>query len=205
MSAALTVPLVIEILATTANLVYIVLLIREQIACWAFGIVGCLLSVYLFADARLYSEAILYLFYAAMGVWGWMAWHRRAEQDNNPVIRRRLAFHLCAVLVASVLAAGLGYAMGAYSDAERPLFDAFTTVFSFLGTYLEITKVLEAWVYWLVINLASVWLYHDRSLDIYAVLIGFYSILSVWGFLSWRRSWLAQQPTAAYQATTYRK
>jgi len=205
MGATLTVPLTVEILATGANLVYIVLLIRERIACWPFGIAGCALSVYLFIDARLYSEAILYLFYAAMGVWGWIAWHRRAERDSNPVIRWRLAFHLCACLIAAVLAAGLGYAMGAYSDAERPLFDAFTTVFSFLGTYLEITKVLEAWLYWLVLNLASVWLYHDRSLDIYAVLIGFYSILSVWGFLSWRRSWLAQQSTGPNPAAAYRK
>jgi len=191
--AALKLPLIAEILATGANLVYILLLIRERIACWAFGIAGCLLSVYLFADARLYSEAILYFFYAAMGVWGWVAWHRRAEQDDNPVIRHPLAFHLWAIVIASVLAAGLGYTMGAFSDAERPVFDAFTTVFSFLGTYLEITKVLEAWLYWLVINLASIWLYHDRSLDIYAVLIGFYAILSVWGFASWRRSYIAQR------------
>ena len=79
-----------------------------------------------------------------------------------------------------------------YSDAERPLFDAFTTIFSFLGTYMEITKVLEAWIYWLIINLASVWLYHDRSLDLYAVLIGCYSLLSVWGFIRWRRTFNAQ-------------
>jgi nicotinamide mononucleotide transporter len=189
----LTIPLAVEILATGANLVYIILLVREHIACWAFGIVGCMLSIYLFADARLYSEAILYFFYTVMGVWGWAHWHRHAARDSNPVVRRRRAFHLVAILAACILATALGHAMAVYSDAERPLFDAFTTVFSFLGTYLEITKVLEAWLYWLVINLASVWLYHDRSLDIYALLIGFYSILSVWGFLSWRRSYIAQR------------
>jgi len=188
-----SVPLVVEILATTANLAFILLLIREKIACWAFGIAGSLLSVYLFIDARLYSESALYSFYAAMGVWGWVHWHRRADQDSNPVIRWRPAAHLGAIVVACALATLLGFTVQAYSDAERPLFDAFTTVFSFLGTYLEITKVLEAWLYWLVINLASVWLYHDRNLDIYAVLIGLYSILSVWGFISWRRSWLTQQ------------
>ena len=66
------------------------------------------------------------------------------------------------------------------------------TVFSFLGTYLQITKVLESWLYWLVINLASVWLYQDRGLEIYAVLMGLYSILSVYGFLRWRKSYRSQ-------------
>lgn len=189
--------LLLEILATGANLVYVVLLIKEKIACWAFGIVGSLLSIYLFIDARLYSEAFLYLFYALLGVWGWMRWHRQNEQNSNPVIRWRIEAHLRAIAIACVIAIGLGYTVQFYTNAERPLFDAFTTVFSFLGTYLEITKVLEAWLYWLLINLASVWLYHDRSLDIYAVLIGFYSILSVWGFLRWRKSYREQLALAA--------
>ena len=193
MTAGLSTALAVEILATGANLAYIILLIREKIACWAFGIAGCLLSVYLFVDARLYSEALLYFFYAVMGVWGWARWRSRAGRDDNPVIRRHPAFHLAAILAACAFAAALGHTMDIYSDAERPLFNAFTTVFSFLGTYLEISKIMEAWLYWLLINVASVLLYHDRSLDIYAALMGFYSILSVWGYLSWRRSYIAQR------------
>ena len=192
MPAELSPALIIEILATGANLLYIVFLIRENIACWSFGIVGSLLSIYLFIDARLYSEALLYLFYALMGVWGWLHWHRRIAEHYNRVIRWRYDQHLRAIVIASAIAMGLGHTMHAYSDAQRPVFDAFTTIFSFLGTYLEITKVLEAWIYWIILNLASVWLYHDRGLEIYAVLMGFYAVLSVWGFLRWHRTYQAQ-------------
>ena len=185
--------LIVEILATTANLIYIVFLIRENIICWSFGIVGSALSIYLFVDARLYSEAFLYGFYAIMGCWGWVQWHRRLAENNNPVTRWRIAAHWWAALVGGVIALGLGYTVQQYTDAERPLFDAFTTVFSLLATYMEINKVLEAWVYWLILNLASIWLYHDRNLDIYAVLIALYSVLSVWGFISWRNSYLSQR------------
>lgn len=183
----------IEILSTAAGLLYIVLLIRNNIACWLFGIAGSLLSIYLFIGVRLYSEAFLHLFYAAMGVWGWVRWRTRMEIDRNPVIRWRVQRHLRAIVVACVIAVGLGYTVQFYTDAERPVFDAFTTIFSFLGTYLEITKVMEAWLYWLAINLASVWLYHDRNLDIYAALIALYSALSVWGFLSWQKAWRLQR------------
>jgi nicotinamide mononucleotide transporter len=189
---------VVEILATVASVLYIVLLIREKEACWPFGIVGSLLSIYLFIDVRLYSEAFLYLFYAVMGVWGWLRWHSRLQSDSNPVIRWRLENHLRAIVIASLVALGLGYSMQFYSDAQRPVFDAFTTIFSFLGTYLEITKVMEAWIYWLFINLASVWLYHDRSLDIYAALIALYSVLSIWGFFRWRASYHSQLEEGAH-------
>jgi len=192
MTGELSTALIVEILATTANLIYIVFLIKEKIICWPFGIVGSALSVYLFMDARLYSEALLYLFYAMMGCWGWLRWHRRLEQDDNPVIRWHLNFHSRAIVLTCAAALGLGYSAQYFTDAERPFFDAFTTAFSFLATYMEITKVLETWIYWIILNLASIWLYQDRDLDIYAVLIGFYSVLSVWGFISWRKAYRAQ-------------
>jgi len=188
-----TAALAVETLAAGANLVYILLLIRERIACWAFGIVGSLLSVWLFVDTRLYSEALLYFFYAVMGVWGWLRWRRREAAHDNPVVIWRAHAHLAALAMVSGAAVLLGYVAQTYSDAERPVFDAFTTCFSFFATYLEIAKVLEAWVYWFALNLASIWLYHDRSLDIYAALIGVYSVLSIWGFFSWLHSYRAQQ------------
>jgi len=192
MTGELSTALIVEILATAANAIFIVLLIREKILCWAFGIAGSVLSIYLFVNARLYSEAFLYLFYTLMGCWGWIRWHKQLEEDNNPVIIWNINLHTRVVLITCAVALGLGYSVQLFTDAERPFFDAFTTAFSFVATYMEVTKVLEAWIYWIVINLASVWLYHDRSLDIYAVLIGFYSILSVWGFISWQKTYRAQ-------------
>jgi nicotinamide mononucleotide transporter len=186
---------IVEILATCASLLYITLMVRENIACWVFGIASSLLSIYLFVDVRLYSEAVLYGFYAMMGVWGWLRWHRRLEQDHNPVVSWRVEAHLRALLLGSLLALGLGYSMQHFSDAQRPLFNAFTSIFSVFATFLEINKVLEAWWYWLIINLASVWLYHDRDLDIYAVLIGCYSVLSMWGYWRWRRTYRMQLAT----------
>ncbi|MDG2047610.1 MAG: nicotinamide riboside transporter PnuC [Halioglobus sp.] len=183
---------IVEIVATVANLLYIIFLIKEKIVCWSFGIAGSLLSIYLFVETRLYSEAVLYGLYVGLGCWGWLRWHQRLEIDNNPIIQWPLQFHWWALLLGSIISLGLGYAVHTYSDAERPLLDAFTTIFSLLATYLEITKVLETWIYWLILNVVTMWLYHDRALDIYAVLIGCYSILSVWGFLKWRRAYRLQ-------------
>lgn len=182
----------VEILATGANLAYIVLLIREKILCWLFGIIGSLLSMYLFVSARLYSEALLYVFYAGMGCYGWLRWRRALALAPNPVIVWRLARHLVAAIAATTLALLLGYSMAHFTDAQRPMIDAFTTSFSFLATYLEITKVLEAWVYWFCLNLTSIWLYHDRDLDLYAALTALYTALSVVGYAQWRRSYRAQ-------------
>ncbi len=181
----------IEILATAANLLFIILLIKDRVISWPFGIAGSAMSVFLFLDAHLYSEAILYSFYAVFGVWGWIRWHQR--QNHNPVLRMQLPQHLVMVASCCTLGLALGYYFDNHSDAARPYIDAFSTAFSFGATYLEVKKVLEAWGYWLILNAISIWLYQDRSLDIYAALIALYTVLSVWGLVRWYREYQLQQ------------
>lgn len=182
----------IEIFATLAGLIYIVFLIREKVICWPFGIAGSLLSIYLFIDGKLYSEAFLYFYYVLMGVWGWVRWSKREAAHENPVVRYGLPAHGIIVLVSTLGAVALGTFFSTYTDAQRPYIDAFTTMFSFAATYMEVKKVLETWIYWIVLNIASIWLYMDRSLDIYAALICVYAVLSVWGLIQWRRAYQAQ-------------
>ncbi len=179
----------VEIGATLCGLVYILFMIRERIICWPFGIAGSLLSIYLFVDSRLYSEAILYLFYVLMGFWGWQRWARREALSDNPVVHYSFARHLPLFALSLCGSLALGWFFSTYTDAARPWFDAATTVFSFTATYLEVKKVLETWLYWIVLNAASIWLYADRSLDIYAALICVYTLLSFWGLLQWWRAW----------------
>lgn len=182
----------VEILATLCGLAFIVLLIRDRVACWPFGIAGSLLSIYLFVEGKLYSEAVLYLYYVGMGIWGWLRWHRRSADDNNPVVHYGLPANAGIIAAAGLGALALGSFFAAYTDAQRPYIDAFTTAFSFAATYLEVKKVLETWVYWIVLNSVSIWLYMDRSLDIYAGLICVYAVLSVWGLWRWLQLYRAQ-------------
>jgi len=189
----MTINTLVEILATLFGLAYIVFLIRERIICWPFGIAGSVLSIYLFVDGKLYSEAVLYSYYVFMGAWGWLRWSRREASDHNPVVSFGLSSHLAIIALFGFGALVLGGGFSHYSDAQRPYIDAFTTAFSFAATYLEVKKVLETWYYWIVLNLATIWLYLDRSLDIYAALVWVYAILSVWGFIQWRRVYRAQQ------------
>ena len=98
-----------------------------------------------------------------------------------------LPFHAAAIALGATVAVSAAWLLHQSTDAARPYADALTTVFSLIATYLEVTKTLEAWLYWLAVNLLSIWLYHDRQLDIYAALIGVYAALSAWGLWSWWR------------------
>tara|TARA_B100000886_G_C20426260_1_gene494191 strand:- start:2524 stop:3042 length:519 start_codon:yes stop_codon:yes gene_type:complete len=167
-----------------------VLLISQNILCWWFGIVGSLLSIFLFYHTKLYSEAILYTYYVLMGFYGYYSWSNNKPKNNLTlaVSEKGLSFHLMAIVSSALTAIYLGWYFENYSDANSPYLDALTTIFSFLATYLEAKKILSAWIYWIIINGFTIVLYLTKGLDIYATLFVVYFIMSFIGYFKWKKS-----------------
>ncbi len=182
----------LEILGGGLNLLYVIFLIREKIICWPLGIAGSLISIYIFVDSRLYSEAVLYSYYVGIGIWAWIHWYRREQSQENLITRYTPFSHLRLILVAGAGALLLGGFFAEYSDAQRPYVDALTTCFAFAATYMEVRKVLESWVYWIAVNLTTLWLYQQQQLDVYAALMVVYAALSVWGLVRWSQVYRLQ-------------
>ena len=50
---------------------------------------------------------------------------------------------------------------------------------------MVVKKVLGNWLYWIVIDLVSVYLYFNRDLHLTSLLFIVYTIISVFGYFSW--------------------
>jgi nicotinamide mononucleotide transporter len=61
-------------------------------------------------------------------------------------------------------------------------------------------KVLENWLYWIVLDLAAAWLYGSQGLYATAVLFVVYAIIAARGYQSWRVSIDAVPRTQAADA-----
>ncbi|MFY0645099.1 MAG: nicotinamide mononucleotide transporter [Bacteroidia bacterium] len=166
------------------NVVFILLLTKEKAICWLFGIMGSLSGSVLFFYQNYYSESILYLFYAIVGLYAWILW---TKPKSHLVVKRIKG-------IATALLVGLGLVvtlilgrLGDLFNGDKPYFDAFSTAFGIIATFLEMYKYLSAWVYWIVLNLFSIWLYGIKGLWVYAALMLVYAVLSVNGFVQWRK------------------
>ena len=60
-------------------------------------------------------------------------------------------------------------------------------------------KLLENWLYWLVVDGVSLYLYLDRGLHLTALLFVVYLVIVVFGYFQWRRHYREQH--AASDAT----
>jgi nicotinamide mononucleotide transporter len=178
-----------EIIAVVAAIAYLGFAIRQQIVCWLFAAISTVIYVWLFIEAKLYMESALNLFYLVMAGYGWHVW-RSGHQDGHdrPVVTWRLPTHLAAITTLGILSALSGYLLREHTDAAFPFIDSMTTWFAVWGTFLVARKVLENWWYWLLIDIASVFIYWSRDLQLTALLFVVYVIMIPFGLISWTKS-----------------
>lgn len=175
---------------------YLVLVIYQNIWCWAAALASVLIYLFIFFDARLYMESALQIFYAAMAVYGWYQWKfGGAGQDGLPITMWRPRIHLLIVAAVLGTAAVLGSVLS-MTDAAFPYLDSFTTVAAIVATYMVARKILENWIYWFAIDSLSVYLYASRDLYLTAVLYAVYLVLIVIGFRQWLQDWRRQSEAA---------
>lgn len=182
--------LLLEVIAVLLNLIYLVLLIKEKIACWFFGITASAISIYLFYDIGLYSEAILYFYYVVIGVYGYTLWNKKKKEEESLKVQTiSLQKHFFIILLGSFLTVILGAYFQNNTDAVNPYLDAFTTSFSIIASVLEARKILSVWFFWIIINIATIVLYIDQHLNYYLALTMVYTVFSVLGYLEWRKKY----------------
>lgn len=177
-----------EVAAVVCGIFYVILAARGNIWCWFWGGLNAVLSIYLFVEIKLYAESVLYFYYLIAALYGWYAWRYVDRVSEKGGITewswQRHALYILAGFVCSFL---LYQVLVRFTDAQMPLVDAHTTVFSFLATYLVTRKILSNWLYWIVIDAISVGLYASREIYLYAILMAVYTIIAYFGYRQWQR------------------
>ncbi len=181
----------IEWLAVVSSITYVILAAKRLIVCWLFAFIGSALFVYLCYIGELYIESFLQLFYVAMAVLGWFSW-KNSKSDNLNIKVWKMNYHLINILVSGVVAVILGYIFDTYTNQANPYVDAFTTCYSLSATFMVTRKILGNWIYWIVIDLVSIYLYAQRDYNLTAVQYGLFTILAVFGFMAWRKEYKIQ-------------
>lgn len=187
-----------EVAAVILALAYLVLAMQEKISCWYAAFASTLIYTFLFWDVSLLMESALQVFYLVMAVYGWWQWQRRDENGETLEINVwPVKTHLLVLAGVGVLTLGFGYLLQNTTDAALPYLDSFTTWGAVVTTYMVTRKVLENWIYWLVIDAVSIYLYLDRELYLTALLFVFYVVLVVFGFFRWYGSYRQGQAVPA--------
>lgn len=172
----------------TSAIIYVLLATIENVWCWLFGILSSFLSIYLCYTAQLFLECGLQLFYVAIGVYGWYQWlYGSAEKKELKVVSWSLQQSILPTLIGLFSFLILGFIAGKYSSQALPYLDGFITAFSIIATWMTAKKILENWLFWIVIDALAIYLYASRGFYLIALIYLIYTFLAAAGYFSWRK------------------
>jgi nicotinamide mononucleotide transporter len=178
-----------EALAVFLSITYLILAMRQNILCWAGAFFSTLIYTILFFDALLLMDSLLNAYYLLMALYGWHSWkHGKNRNEELKVSSWGLKTNLKIVVVLGIISLLVGYIMDNYTKADFAYLDAATTVFAIFTTYMLAKKILENWLYWIVIDFVSIYIYINKAFYLTAGLFILYTILAFFGFLEWKKA-----------------
>ena len=197
----------LELGAMLLALAYVILAASGSLWCWPAAFISTALYTVVFYDVLLLMDSALNVYYLVMAVYGYWIWQKqhpqvKGQEEGLDVISLSASKHLKIGAVLTVISVGLGYIMANYTPAAFPYLDTFTTVFAVFATYLVTQKVLENWLYWLVIDAVSIYLYLEKGLLPTAVLFIIYIVIASYGYIKCQGFYKNNQPTLTTQVSS---
>lgn len=186
----------LELVAFALAIAMVVFNIRVNALGWPLAIASSLLYFLLFWKSRLYGDASLQIFFAAVAGWGWWQWLRGTDDAGQALRVRELGWRGRLVALATIACAWPAVALflRRYTDTDVPWWDAFPTTASIVGQWLLGRKYVENWPTWIVVNVVGVALFAYKGLWLTVLLYAVFVAMSVVGWRAWRR--LAPSPDA---------
>ncbi|WP_421717065.1 nicotinamide riboside transporter PnuC [Arcobacter arenosus] len=180
-----------EAIAMILAIAYIVLAIKQSLWCWPAAFVSTLIYTILFYDVSLLMDSALNAYYLIMAVYGWYSWKYggKLEQQELEVTTYGLNKNIQIIIVLTIISLGFGYVMANYTSADFAYVDSFTTVFAVFSTYMLAKKIIENWIYWIVIDIISIYIYIQKGLNLTAVLFMIYTILAFIAYQNWKKEY----------------
>ncbi len=166
---------------------YLWLAVRQNAWCWACAIASSAIFLVLFARGGLVMQSALQVFYVAMGAYGGWAWRRGSAQGAALAVSCwRPGQHAVAIAVLLAATAVNGWIVARVQGGWVPYVDAFVAWVSVLATWMVARKVLENWLYWIVVDSVAAGLYWSQGFHATAALFVVYVLIAVKGYFAWR-------------------
>lgn len=176
-----------EIAANGLNATSVLLAGRNSVHTWWTGIIGCAVFCYVFFHSRLYADVTLQVFFIGSCVVGWWNWQNGNQGAVLPVRRSRPRLILGCATLGLLATVGYGTLLHRLTNAYAPYQDSVILAFSVLGQFLLVTRRVESWWCWLVVNTVAVPLYASRGLLVTAALYAGFWVNAVISLRHWYR------------------
>ena len=186
----------LELVAFVLSIAMVVFNIRVDPLGWPLAIASSLLYFLLFWSSRLYGDASLQVFFAAVAGWGWWQWLRGTDAAGRALRVRRLGSNgrIGAIVAVAIAWPATALFLRRFTDTDVAWWDAFPTAASVVGQWLLGRKYVENWAVWIVVDVVGAALFAYKGLWLTTLLYALFVVMAAVGWRSWYARAIEAEP-----------
>jgi nicotinamide mononucleotide transporter len=177
----------LEIIATIATIVGVLLTIKQNVLVWPVSIVSVVSLICLYIDNGLYAQVFLQSMCLIPCIVGWINWGKEEVVPIKVLSRHKLLYDIAFFLVLGLL---FGYSVLITGTSTHPMIVLVDGVAAFIGLlanwYLT-KKILQVWKVFMVYNILLMVLMYSQGLYLIVGLNITLFLLSINGYITWKR------------------
>ena len=158
--AAVKACVVCSIIAAIIGVINVVLGGKGKLSNYFFGVISACLMIYINLTVKNYGIMLVSVYNLVMQFVGFRSWSKNMNATTHEVkkIHMPKSKRLVYAAILAVATVVLGFIMKQVGDAH-PFIDAFITSAQVLAMILMVSMFAEQWWLWIVINIASIYLF----------------------------------------------
>ena len=147
---------------------------------WPWWALSSALYGVFFYQVDLFASATLQIVFITAAIYGWMGWAPTGAVPGSLSVRNRRNIAIGTLISVAVLSPVLSN-IGAAATWS----DAFLLVGSFVAQVMMVRQKYEAWIVWLIVDLAGTVQYAMLGYWFTAVLYAMFTVIAVIGWKRW--------------------
>ena len=186
----------LEIIGVLTGLLSLYYSVKEKIWLWPFGIVSSACYIIVYFHSQLYADMSLNLYYVIISIYGWHHWlihkdnvYQESIKITSLFIKDWFRYLIITILLAVLFAFILlkvPQELG-FTPSAVPWWDAFLAAGSVVATWMLAKKILEQWLWWIIIDGIYVGIYVYKELYFTVGLFLVYTIMAIIGYIKWKK------------------
>ena len=167
----------------------VVLCAERRLSFWTFAWIQLITYVILAWNQKLWGEVGENIFYAITMIFGMFIWNKRIDNiETNKVHSRKLSnSSLFLIVIGMVCGIITLYSFLLMTNDSQPFIDSISTVPAIIAQILMILAYKEQWYFWLIIDVASIYMWAVAGDWCMVAQFIFWSINCIYGIYNWKK------------------
>ena len=179
-----------QLLGVVFSIIYVILSIKQNIYCWPALIIAALLNMVAYNIINLPLQVTMQIFFIITAIYGWRKWQAKIDTTTKKELKitswdtkTNIWYISCGLVITIILAVFLEN----YNLSDFPFLDSLIFSFNIIPMYMTGKKILQSWIYFIVIDIISGVFYLLIGEYFFAFLFFCYIGFASHGYITWKK------------------